>query len=430
MKAGGPSGKERRQFFRHPHEKPVRYKNFILQQNKILASKLSDAVTKNLSNSGVLFVTKSPPELSSIVIFEFDSGANKIFQRKTRDRILMLNHKVFGKVVRIEEGKDGQYQVGVAFIQKTEASVNIIEDLLIKGQGFNFAVFFRRFLAGLFIIITTLSLNIIYVEHHKLYVPERFESLSPTSVSLPFEDINFLTADGESLNGWFIPAMGAKVTILYCHGNAGNISNRLSRLNHFYKMGFNVFIFDYRGYGNSTGKPSEKGLYLDAQAAYDYVITRKDVDRENIVVLGVSLGGPVAAELCLNRKVKALVLENTFVSLALQGKDLYPYLPVRFLLWEKYDTLSRIKKISIPKLFFHGIDDEVVSFKHARLLYDAALPPKVFVPFRGGHDDDIFKLSDDYEKKLIEFFIEYRILEPGHSTLPAHFEEPVKKSNP
>ena len=409
MKAAGYPGKDRRQFFRHPHEKPVHYKKLSLTRNKILASKLTDAVSKNLSTSGVLFITQDPPELSSIVILDFDHRGIKTFHREIKNSIFMLNHKVFGKVVRIEDSGNGQYHVGVAFIEKTESTVNIIEDLLTKGGWHNLAVYCRRGLLLLLVILGTLSLNVIYLEPHKLYIPDRGVVLSPTSVGMLFEDLNFKAEDGESINGWFVPAKGGKVTILYCHGNSGNITDRLSRIDFFNKMGFNLLIFDYRGYGKSSGKPSEQGLYKDARAAYDYLISRNDIDKDKIIALGVSLGGAVAAELCLKRKVRALVLESTFVSLTLQAQDLYPYLPVGFLLWEKYDTLSKIKKIGIPKLIIHGIDDEIVLFKHARLLYDAAPSPKVFLPFEGGHDDNIFKLSEAYKNKLTKFLLDYQI---------------------
>jgi len=255
-------------------------------------------------------------------------------------------------------------------------------------------------------IIATLVVFRIYfivIEQKSLYYPMKDIPETPKRLDIPFEDVYFKTGDGQTLHGWFVPAQGAKITVLYCHGNGGNIYHRLHRVQFFHEMGVHFFIFDYRGYGQSSGRPSEKGLYRDAEAAYDYLLTRKEVDKNKIAVYGESLGGAVAAELALRRKTSALILEGSFVSVVLRAQQLYPLLPMKFLITQKYDTESRIKKISIPKLIAHARSDEVVGFEHGEMLYKAAAPPKQFLPFDGTHNDDTYVISPAYREQLQRF---------------------------
>ena len=231
-------------------------------------------------------------------------------------------------------------------------------------------------------------------------------TVNPQSIEILYEDVDFQAEDGQSLSGWFMPAPDAKITVLFCHGRAGNISDYLAKAKFFHEMGMNLMMFDYRGYGRSPGTPSEKGFYRDVRAAYDFLISRNDVDEERIVVFGESLGGAVAADLCLHRNVKALVLESSIVSVPIEARRLYPFLPVQILTSEKFDTLSKIRMIQIPKLFVHGLDDEEIDFSDALQLYYAAASPKEFLPFQGTHDDDIFKISRSYKDALSKFFSE------------------------
>ena len=196
--------------------------------------------------------------------------------------------------------------------------------------------------------------------------------------------------------------------MLYCHGNAGNICHRLHKVKFFHEMGVNFFIFDYRGYGKSRGRPGERGLYNDAIAAYDYLLSREDIDKSKIVMYGKSLGGPVAAEVCLKRKVSALILESSFASVVIRAQQIYPFLPMKFLISQKYDALDKIKNIDIPKLIVHGRDDEIIGFNHGQILFAAAGEPKQFLPFEGGHNDDVYVTSDEYREKLEEFLAQAR----------------------
>ncbi len=250
----------------------------------------------------------------------------------------------------------------------------------------------------------------IFLEQMNLYHPSKEVPETPAGIGIAFDDVGFKTADGELLNGWFVPAKDAPVTILYCHGNAGSIYHRLHKVKFFHEAGMNFFIFDYRGFGKSTGSPSEKGLYKDAQAAYDYLASRNDVDKNKIVVYGKSLGGPVAADLCINRKASALILEGSFASVVLRAQQIYPFLPMQFLISQKYDTIAKVKGIRIPKFIAHGKKDEVISFRHGEILFEVAAEPKQFLPFDGGHNDDVFVTSSAYKDALRKFLQDRALL--------------------
>ncbi len=228
-------------------------------------------------------------------------------------------------------------------------------------------------------------------------------------MGIKYEEVNFKTSDGEILNAWYVPAQDAKITVLYCHGNAGNIHHRLHKVKFFHETGVNFFIFDYRGYGKSSGKPHEKGLYEDAAAAYDYLISRSDVDKSKIIVYGKSLGGPIAAELCLRREAIALILEGSFASVTMRAQQLYPFLPMKLLITQRYDTVAKVKDIHIPKLISHGKNDEVISFKHGEILFKESADPRQFLPFEGGHNDDIYVTSFAYKEELKKFLFQNRL---------------------
>ena len=238
-----------------------------------------------------------------------------------------------------------------------------------------------------------------------MYYPSRDIPATPENINLPYEEVYFRARDGEKLHGWFVRARNPIATVLFCHGNAGNISHRLHRVKFFNDMGSNVLIFDYRGYGKSSGRPGEKGLYQDAQAAYDYLIAKKNIKNRDLVVYGKSLGGAVAVDLCLKREVGKLILESTFSSVGEVAKEIYPFLPVKLLLTQKYDSLKKLDKISIPKLIVHGRDDEIINFRHSKMLYEKAAEPKEYLPFTGGHNDEVFVTSKEYRDIIKKFLV-------------------------
>jgi len=260
-----------------------------------------------------------------------------------------------------------------------------------------------RFLIILLISFFFAFACIRYFEKKCIYYPIRKIEFTPSDAGLEYEDLFFSTDDGLKLNGWFVPAKDARGTILFCHGNAGNISHRVEILKIFTELGLNAFIFDYRGYGKSEGSPSEKGLYKDARAAYSYLLGRKDINKDAIVIYGKSIGGNIAIDLASNVKAAALISESGFSSAYDMGRRLFPYLPVKWLLTIKYDALTKIKDIIIPKLIIHSRDDEIVPFDLGEKLFKAAHEPKEFYEMRGGHNEAVFMARQEYSDKINSF---------------------------
>ncbi len=237
----------------------------------------------------------------------------------------------------------------------------------------------------LIIIIACFIIYLRFIEKRSIFFPMKEIKSDPEIIGLSFEEVNFKTADNVELNGWFIPREGAKDTIIFCHGNGGNISHRLEKIAILHNIGLNVFIFDYRGYGRSKGSPSEKGLYKDAEAAYGYLVSRDNISEENIVLYGESIGGAVAIDLAMRRKVKALITEETLSSVKDMIKIIYPFLPY-FVFQSRFDSVSKIKGINVPKLIIHSVDDEIVPFRLGEKLFESASFPKEFLKIRGSHN--------------------------------------------
>jgi fermentation-respiration switch protein FrsA (DUF1100 family) len=253
------------------------------------------------------------------------------------------------------------------------------------------------FLLGFFILFLK------YYERRGIYFPVRKIDLTPREIGLEFEDVYFFSSDGTKLNGWYIPAKGSRITVLFCHGNAGNISHRIEAIDMFCRIGLDVFIFDYRGYGRSQGSPTEEGLYTDAHAAFKYLIDKRNINEGSIVVYGKSLGANVAVELCSRVSPAALISESAFTSALDMGKKLFPFLPIKWFITIKYDALSKIKDINIPKLIIHSEDDEIIPFQQGRKLFEVAPEPKEFYKMRGGHNEAIFLAKEDFVDKIDDF---------------------------
>ncbi len=236
-----------------------------------------------------------------------------------------------------------------------------------------------------------------------LYFPERDISAAPSDVGLSYEDIYFTTDDGISINGWYIPGDAGESTILFCHGNAGNISHRLESIGFFHKLNFNVLIFDYRGYGRSEGAPSEKGTYKDASAAWDYLTKQKNIAPGEIIMFGRSLGGAIAVHLASEKPVGGLIVESSFTSVGDLGSEIYPFLPVRLLSRFKYEVLKKIDKIDCPLLVIHSRDDEMIPFHHGKRLFEAAAEPKEFLEIAGDHNQGFWTTSENYEMAIDSF---------------------------
>ncbi|HZY30845.1 MAG TPA: alpha/beta hydrolase [Candidatus Methylomirabilis sp.] len=229
------------------------------------------------------------------------------------------------------------------------------------------------------------------LEKRFIFFPYTTIEETPREFGLPYEDIYFMAEDGIKLNGWWIPGTGSAVTLLWFHGNGGNISHRLESIKlRRDRLGVNIFIFDYREYGRSEGKVSEEGTYRDGNAAVRYLRSRQGLDPAKIVFFGESLGSAVAVEMAVRHGCAALIMESPFLSISAMAKVSFPFLPVGPLLRTKYDTLSKIGKVKAPILIVHGELDEIVPFWQGRRLYEAAPEPKEFYTIRGAHHNDTY----------------------------------------
>jgi fermentation-respiration switch protein FrsA (DUF1100 family) len=233
--------------------------------------------------------------------------------------------------------------------------------------------------------------------------PSRKMEGTPQEYGLPFDEVLFAASDGTGLFAWYIPAEDARGTVLFCHGNAGNVSHRIESIRIFNRLSLNVFIFDYRGYGRSEGSVSEQGTYRDVEGAWRYLVEEKGVPGSGIIIFGRSLGGAVAAWIAQNRNVKALIVESAFTSIADIGAELYPFLPVRRLVRYRYTTIEYLEQVTCPVLIVHSIDDEMIPFEHARRLFDAAGEPKEMLELRGTHNERIYESGRKYENGLNAF---------------------------
>lgn len=226
---------------------------------------------------------------------------------------------------------------------------------------------------------------------------------TPKDVGLDFEPVTLGTSDGEKLSAWWVPADKARGTVLICHGNAGNIASRLDYLQLFHGLGYSGFIMDYRGYGRSTGTPSEEGTYRDAAAAWRWLTAERGIKPGDIVVLGESLGGAVAARLAAGLSPRALVLQSAFVSVPELGADVYPFLPARLISRFSYDTLDALKSVKAPVLVAHSRQDDIVPFRHGQALFAAAKGEKRFLEMSGGHNDAFLFARREWTDELEKF---------------------------
>ncbi|MBU1853623.1 MAG: alpha/beta hydrolase [Candidatus Omnitrophica bacterium] len=226
--------------------------------------------------------------------------------------------------------------------------------------------------------------------------------LVPSEMGLHYDDIYVDTDDGIRLNAWFIPREDAKFTLLFCHGNAGNISHRIEKALILNKLGLNIFMFDYRGYGRSTGRPSEPGFYKDAQTAYNFLVSEKKISPHNIILYGESLGGAVAIDLAGKKDVKALITECTFSSVKDVSRAVYPILPT-FFIFSKFDSISKIKDINIPKLIIHSQNDEIIPFSQSVKLFKISPEPKRHLVLKGSHNTCFLDAKDLYVSGIRDF---------------------------
>jgi uncharacterized protein len=243
--------------------------------------------------------------------------------------------------------------------------------------------------AGILLVIFAATVALLVASEDRLiYFPQRTLDARPADYGLTGEDLTVETPDRLRLSGWWIRGRGEMV-LLFFHGNAGNVSHRLERVRDLVRiLGLDVVLVDYRGYGESGGKPSERGLYADGDAIYAAVAAR-GVPPERIVLFGESLGGAVAIETAVSRPCRAVILEAPFLSVPEMAKSVYPFLPP-FLVRTQFDNASKIRRLAVPKLIVQAERDEIVPPEQTRRLFALACPPKEYFVIRGAHHNDTY----------------------------------------
>jgi len=237
-----------------------------------------------------------------------------------------------------------------------------------------------------------------------IFLPERELWFWPEDYGLKYEEVCFCASDGVPLYGWWMP--GGKFTLLFAHGNGGNISDRVDIAAKFYDEGFSIFLFDYRGYGKSEGKPNERGTYKDAKGALHHLRKKLGIPLSRIVPVGESMGSAIVIELCVSYNFRAVVLISPPFSLSRTLSYLYPNLLLNEPFAGAYDSSKKISKVHSPILIVHGDIDDLVPFTHAEELFQRANPPKFFYRVRGAGHNDIYKVGGTTLFERIKTFID------------------------
>lgn len=254
--------------------------------------------------------------------------------------------------------------------------------------------------------ITIAIFLIVLFEEKFIYFPSQFPhgNWQPETYGLKAEDCFFVTTDSVRLHGWFFRVDNAKATLLWCHGNAGNITHRLDNISKLLPLGIDVFIFDYRGYGKSEGQPSEEGIYNDALAAYDYLTRMRGVDSSSVILFGRSLGAVVAIQVAAKRTCRGLIVESGFSSAKDMARELFSVVPVHLFLESKFDAISKISAIHVPVLFVHGTNDRTVPIHLGKKLFEQANEPKSFYEIPGADHNDTYVVGGhEYFLRLGQF---------------------------
>ena len=266
----------------------------------------------------------------------------------------------------------------------------------------------RQVLTGAVVVVSVVAAVVVamlglafFRQDSLIYFPDRHLRFTPADLGMVFEDARLKTSDGVTVAAWWIPALTSRGALIFCHGNAGNVGDRVGKLRLFHDLGLSVLAFDYRGYGASEGKPSEEGTARDMDAAVAHVRDARGVPLERTVFYGESLGGAVAIEAAGRFPPAALVAESTFTSARDMARRHYPFVPAG-LVRVGYDSLARVRRLACPKLFLHGPADTIVPFEMGGALFRAAPEPKRFATLVGDHNSGGILESPEARRTLAE----------------------------
>ena len=254
---------------------------------------------------------------------------------------------------------------------------------------------YLMFILLTFIIIYTFVVIFVYSSQRNLLYHPKENNYYGDELLVDISRVKIKTKDNIDLISWYHNKNPINYkTILFLHGNAGSLENRIHKINHFKDMKVNFLIIAWRGFSGNKGKPTEKGLYEDARSAVAW-LKSKNIKERNIIIYGESLGTAVAVEIAQNRNFAGIILESPFTSMTDAGKNKYPFLPIKLLLKDKYESDKKIKNINIPILIMHGKVDKIVPFNMGRKMYELANKPKYF--YFSDYDNHMM----EYNKKLL-----------------------------
>jgi len=277
---------------------------------------------------------------------------------------------------------------------------------------------------ALFIVVAvygSFCLYLFLMQSRMIFYPTGKHVASPADMGFAYESVSLTTSDQVKLHGWFIPVKDERGTVLFFHGNAGNISHRLDSLKIFHDLNLATLIIDYRGYGSSEGSISEQGTYRDGEAAWNYLTEIKKIPAGKIIIFGRSLGAAIAAYVAARNKPGGLILESAFTSVEDMGASMYPYMPIRLLSRYDYDTKKTLPAVSCPVMIIHSPYDELINFENGLKLYEIARPPKEMLKIRGGHNDGFLVSGKNYVAGIDRFIETY--------VSGQHHEEPDQSTN-
>jgi fermentation-respiration switch protein FrsA (DUF1100 family) len=273
---------------------------------------------------------------------------------------------------------------------------------LIKNKIFkNFGVYFLQFILTIFVIYFFVLVFLYFYQRNLLYHPNE-NNYSGDKISVDIEKVKIQTSDNIELLGWYHEKnLKDYKTLVYFHGNAGSLENRIHKLNHFQDMNINFLIIAWRGFNGNKGKPSERGLYVDGKSAIDW-LKKKGVDEKNLILYGESLGTGVATHLAQNKNYAGVILETPFTSMVDAAKNFYPYIPINLLLKDKFENFKKVKNINTPILVMHGEVDQIVPFSMGKKIYEIANNPKY--SYFTKYDDHMMEYDENLVLALKSFF--------------------------
>ncbi|MBX7187712.1 MAG: alpha/beta hydrolase [Vicinamibacteria bacterium] len=251
------------------------------------------------------------------------------------------------------------------------------------------------------------TLLLVFLEKQLIYYPEPGLDVTPEALGLPFEEVLLDAEPGVKVHAWFIRAakQPAAATILFSHGNAGNIADRLDRVLRWRGLDADFLLYDYRGYGRSTGHPDEEGTYLDGRAAYDYLVKSRGVDPKHLILMGESLGCAIAIQLAIERPAGGLVIEAPFASIAHMANAIYPFLPLGLFIRTRYLNIEKVPRLRMPVLVVQGTEDEVIPVEQGKMVFDATPPPRRYLAIDGAHHNDVYVIGAERYRAALSDFI-------------------------